>query len=53
MNARLHRQGQKDTVMIIHISVGDVEDDLMKSLAQKDITQAKLLEVLKDDVKLP
>ncbi len=52
MNARLHRQGQKDTVMIIHISVGDVEDDLMKSLAQKDITQAKLLEVLKDDVKL-
>ena len=46
-NARLHRQGQKDVVRVMHIAVGDEEDRLMKTLAQKDVTQDKLLKALK------
>ena len=46
-NKRLHRQGQKDVVRCLHIAVGDVEERLMKRLAEKEITQARLLEVLK------
>lgn len=46
-NARLHRQGQKNVVRCIHIVVGEVEHKLMKALAQKDITQEKLLSSLK------
>lgn len=46
-NARLHRQGQKNVVRCIHIAVGEVEHKLMEALAQKDITQEKLLSSLK------
>jgi len=46
-NKRLHRQGQQEHVRCMHIAVGDVEYALMTALAQKDMTQAKLLESLK------
>ena len=47
LNKRLHRQGQTHIVQTIHISVGDVEEKLMRAIASKDITQAMLLESLK------
>jgi len=46
-NARLYRQGQKNHVRVMHLAVGEVENKLMASLAQKDITQKTLLEALK------
>lgn len=46
-NKRLHRQGQKDNVRCIHITVGDIEYKLMKTLSQKDATQQQLLDNLK------
>jgi SNF2 family DNA or RNA helicase len=46
-NARLYRQGQTEKVRVIHIAVGTIEDRLMKALADKDVTQATLLESLK------
>ena len=48
LNKRLHRQGQTDTVLTIHIAVGDVEEKLMRALTRKDLTQAMLLQSLKD-----
>ena len=47
-NARLWRQGQKDTVTIHHIICQDtVDEDVMKALASKDVTQEKLIEAVK------
>lgn len=47
-NARLHRQGQKETVIIHHlISKGTVDEDVMKALANKEINQNMLLEEVK------
>jgi len=46
-NKRLHRQGQKQPVSLIHIAVGDIEYRLMRTLTKKDITQKELLEALK------
>ncbi|MDU1314483.1 MAG: DEAD/DEAH box helicase [Clostridium septicum] len=47
-NARLHRQGQKETVIIHHlISKGTVDEDVMKALANKEINQNMLLEAVK------
>lgn len=46
-NARLHRQGQKKTVKIMHIAVGEVEYRLMKALAIKDATQDSLMKAMK------
>ena len=47
-NARLHRQGQKETVRIYHlIAKGTVDEDMMKSLEQKDVSQKALIEALK------
>ncbi len=47
MNARLHRQGQKDVVRIIHIVVGRAEEKLARAISRKDATQAELLSALK------
>jgi len=47
LNKRLHRSGQKNTVRLIHLAIGDVEYRLMRSLAKKDVTQSELLEALK------
>lgn len=47
-NARLYRQGQKDTVSIIHIiTEGTIDEDIMKALEQKDKTQTALIEAVK------
>lgn len=47
-NARLHRQGQKETVVINHIiAKGTVDEDVMKSLGNKEVNQNILLEAVK------
>ena len=47
-NARLYRQGQKDTVSIIHIiTESTIDEDVMKALERKDKTQTALIEAVK------
>ena len=47
-NARLWRQGQKNTVTIHHIiTKGTVDEDVMEALTDKDITQEKLIAAVK------
>ena len=47
-NARLHRQGQKQTVVINHIvAKNTVDEDVMKALQGKEINQNMLLESIK------
>jgi SNF2 family DNA or RNA helicase len=47
-NARLYRQGQNDTVSIIHIiTEGTIDEDVMKALERKDKTQTALIEAVK------
>ncbi len=47
-NARLWRQGQKELVTIHHIVCRDtVDEDVMKALEQKDLTQQKLINAVK------
>ncbi len=47
-NARLYRQGQEDTVSIIHIiTEGTIDEDVMKALERKDKTQTALIEAVK------
>ena len=51
-NARLHRQGQTRPVIIHHIlTASTVDEDVMKSLALKDTTQASLLKALRAEVR--
>ncbi len=48
MNARLYRQGQKNTVVIQHIvAEGTVDEDVMTALERKDISQAALINAVK------
>ena len=47
-NARLWRQGQKQTVVIHHIvSKGTIDENVMKALEKKDKTQAALIDAVK------
>jgi len=47
-NARLWRQGQKDTVIIHHIvAKGTIDEQVMKALRLKDKTQAALINAVK------
>lgn len=47
-NARLHRQGQKETVIIHHlIAKGTVDEDVIIALSNKEINQNMLLEAVK------
>ena len=47
-NARLWRQGQRDTVTIHHIvTKGTVDEDVLSALASKDVTQEKLISAVK------
>lgn len=47
-NARLWRQGQKDTVVIHHIiTKGTIDEDVMRALERKDKTQTALIEAVK------
>lgn len=51
-NARLHRQGQKQTVIIHHlIAKGTVDEDVMKALENKEVNQNTLLEAVKARLK--
>lgn len=48
-NARLYRQGQTKPVIINHlIAEGTVDEDVVESLKAKDMTQAALMEALKE-----
>lgn len=47
-NARLHRQGQKDVVIVHHlVSQGTRDEDVIKALGQKDQAQQYVLDSLK------
>src|SRR5690606_10242011 len=47
-NARLHRQGQTERVIVHHLVARDtVDEDVMRRLAGKATTQADLIEALK------
>lgn len=48
-NARLHRQGQEKPVIIHHIiAIGTVDEQVMRALQSKDVTQASLMRALKE-----
>ena len=50
-NARLWRQGQKDTVVITHILTCDAIDErILAALKKKDKTQSALIEAVKADM---
>jgi SNF2 family DNA or RNA helicase len=47
-NARLHRQGQTETVIVHHIIAdGTVDEDVMQALTRKDATQSSILNAVK------
>ena len=47
-NARLHRQGQADTVIVHHlVSQGTRDEDVIRALGRKDKSQQEVLESLK------
>lgn len=51
-NARLWRQGQRDTVIIHHIVAKDtIDEQVMKALKQKDKTQTALIDAVKANLK--
>ena len=51
-NARLYRQGQKETVVIHHIlAKGTIDEDVMKALKNKNKTQAALIDAVKANLK--
>ncbi len=52
MNARLWRQGQKDTVVIHHITAkGTIDEQVMKALKHKEKTQTALIDAVKANLK--
>lgn len=52
-NARLHRQGQTDTVIIHHIiAKGTIDENVMKALRHKEKTQNALLNAVKANLKV-
>ena len=47
-NARLHRQGQKENVIVHHIiAKGTVDEDVMRALDKKEVNQEELLLAVK------
>jgi len=47
-NARLHRQGQKNTVVVHHLLIeGTVDERVFKAVAKKNLNQRKLLDYLR------
>jgi SNF2 family DNA or RNA helicase len=51
-NARLHRQGQTENVIIHHlVAKGTVDEDVMKALGSKEVNQNMLLEAVKARIK--
>ena len=52
-NARLHRQGQTDTVVIHHIvCAGTIDEDVMKALSRKERTQSALIDAVKANLEV-
>lgn len=50
-NARLYRQGQKETVVIHHILTKDtIDEEVMKALKDKNTTEQRLLNAVKMEV---
>ena len=50
-NARLHRQGQTEAVVVNHlIAIGTVDEQVVKSLREKDTGQAALMAALKERI---
>jgi SNF2 family DNA or RNA helicase len=48
MNARLWRQGQKNTVVIHHIiTKGTHDEDVMNALEKKDMRQSALIDAVR------
>ncbi|NMP36982.1 MAG: DEAD/DEAH box helicase [Clostridiales bacterium] len=48
LNARLWRQGQKDTVVLLHIiTAGTHDEDVLRALERKDMGQSALIEAVK------
>ena len=47
LNARLYRQGQKNSVIIHHlVAKGTIDEDVVKALATKDVSQDRLMEAV-------
>lgn len=47
-NARLHRQGQTESVLIHHLIAKDtVDEDVMRALEDKEMNQDKLMKAIK------
>ena len=47
-NARLYRQGQKNTVVVHHILTrGTIDEDIMRALEKKDVSQSALVEAVR------
>lgn len=52
-NARLWRQGQKETVIIHHIiTKGTIDEDVMKALKLKEKTQTQLIDAVKANLEV-
>ena len=51
-NARLYRQGQKESVRIFHlVSKGTIDEEILAALERKDASQARLIEAVKADLR--
>ncbi len=51
-NARLWRQGQKDTVVIHHLlAKGTIDEQVMKALIKKETSQESLIDAVKADLR--
>lgn len=51
-NKRLHRPGQKETVVIHHLIMkGTIDENVFEALSDKEMTQGKLLEYLRQKTK--
>lgn len=52
-NARLYRQGQKNTVVIQHIiTKGTIDEQILKALKKKNKTQSDLIDAVKADLEV-
>ena len=48
MNDRLWRQGQEHTVVVHHILTrGTIDEDIMRALEKKDVSQSALVEAVR------
>ena len=48
LNARLYRQGQKQTVVLQHlITEGTVDEDILRALEKKDNTQEAMIDAVR------